>query len=396
MTEHEHNIPLSLYVHIPWCIKKCPYCDFNSHEIKNTLPEEQYIDSLILDLKTHTKAAQNRKVTSVFIGGGTPSIFKAKNIKRLIDAIRYELNLSNTAEITIEANPGTMDEDNFSGFLESGINRISIGVQSFTNSQLQKLGRIHNAENAVHAVDTAKQAGFENFNIDLMYALPQQDITAALHDIEQAVQRNPTHLSYYQLTIEPNTSFYRQPPSLPNTQESWEIQQRGMELLASHGYQQYEVSAYAKEGYQCLHNTNYWQFGDYLGIGAGAHQKLTRQNSSEPMLNTITRCEKPKHPQQYMRFINEGTPNLVTHTLTEEDAIFEFMLNALRLKQGFTKQHFELHTGLPIETINEPLQDQVAEGLLAMNNDRIHCSERGYRFLDDVLQNWLPQVTMSK
>lgn len=389
------SVPLSLYVHIPWCIKKCPYCDFNSHEIKNTLPEDQYIDALILDLKSHTKQAKNREVISVFIGGGTPSIFTAKSIKRLIDAIRNEINLSSTAEITIEANPGTTDQENFSGFLEAGINRISIGAQSFTDLQLQKLGRIHNAENAINAVNTAKDAGFENVNIDLMYALPQQDLNAALYDIEQAIQLSPTHLSYYQLTIEPNTSFYRQPPSLPNSQESWEIQQSGMELLAKHGYQQYEVSAYAKEGFQCLHNTNYWQFGDYIGIGAGAHQKLTLQTSSQHALNTITRCEKPKHPQQYMRFINDASPTMGTHTLTEEDIIFEFMLNALRLKQGFTKQQFELHTGLPIEKINGSLQDHISEDLLVMIDDKIYCSERGYRFLDDVLQNWLPQVTIS-
>ncbi|QMU61824.1 MAG: radical SAM family heme chaperone HemW [Gammaproteobacteria bacterium] len=393
MTKRENSIPLSLYVHIPWCIKKCPYCDFNSHEIQNTLPEDQYIDALILDLKSHAKEAQDRDINSVFIGGGTPSIFTAKNIKRLIDAIRNELNLNPTAEITIEANPGTTDQENFSGFRAAGVNRISIGVQSFTNTQLKKLGRIHDAQNAINAVNIAKQAGFENINIDLMYALPQQNLTTALHDIEQAIRLNPTHISYYQLTIEPNTSFYRQPPRLPDNQESWEIQQSGMELLANHGYQQYEVSAYAKDDFQCMHNTNYWQFGDYLGIGAGAHQKLTQQSSTMHEPNSITRCEKPKHPQQYMRYINEGKPSLGTHTLIEEDIIFEFMLNALRLKHGFTKQQFELHTGLPIEIINEPLQSHISEGLLVITNDNIHCSGRGYRFLDDVLQNWLPQAT---
>ncbi|MFK7815156.1 MAG: radical SAM family heme chaperone HemW [Gammaproteobacteria bacterium] len=395
MTKREPNVPLSLYVHIPWCIKKCPYCDFNSHEIQSSLPEDQYVSALILDLKRYAKEMQDREVTSVFIGGGTPSIFKADNIKHLMDAIRNQLTLNASAEITIEANPGTTDQENFLGFRAAGINRISIGVQSFTDSQLQKLGRIHNANNAINAVNTAKQAGFENINIDLMYALPQQDIAAALYDIEQAIQLNPTHISYYQLTIEPNTSFYRQPPSLPDSQASWEIQQNGMELLAEHGYQQYEVSAYARDGNQCLHNINYWQFGDYLGIGAGAHQKLTLKNASERPPNRITRCEKPKHPQQYMRSINEAQSTLAFHTLTEKDIIFEFMLNALRLKQGFTKQQFELHTGIPIESINQPLQAHISEGLLVMTNDTIHCSDRGYRFLDDVLQNWLPQDTLS-
>ncbi len=389
------SLPLSLYVHIPWCIMKCPYCDFNSHEIQNTLPEDQYIDALILDIKSLVNEAQNREIISVFIGGGTPSIFTAKNIKRLLDAIRYELNLSTSAEITIEANPGTTDQENFSGFRTAGINRISIGVQSFSNSQLQKLGRIHDAQNAINAVNAAKHAGFENINIDLMYALPQQDLTSAQHDIQQAIDLNPTHISYYQLTIEPNTSFYRQPPNLPNSQESWEIQKSGMLFLAKHGYQQYEVSAYAKEGYQCLHNTNYWQFGDYLGIGAGAHQKLTLQNRPQHELHKITRCEKPKHPQQYMRHITEEKPSLTAHTLSEEDVIFEFMLNALRLKQGFTKQQFESHTGLAIEKINKPIQAHITQGLLVMNNDRIYCSDHGYGFLDDVLQNWLPQATIS-
>lgn len=378
-------MPLSLYVHIPWCIKKCPYCDFNSHEIQNSLPEEQYIDALILDLKSHIKDVKGRKVTSIFIGGGTPSLFSAKSIQVLISNISDLLKLEDDIEITIEANPGTTDQKNFSGFREAGVNRISIGIQSFADSQLQLLGRIHDAQTATDSVHAAQQAGFENINIDLMYALPQQDLAAATDDIEQAIALNPTHISYYQLTIEPNTSFYRQPPRLPDSQLSWEIQQTGMQLLASQGYQQYEVSAYAKQGYQCTHNTNYWQFGDYLGIGAGAHQKLSFSVS-----NSISRCEKPKHPQQYMRYINDGKVINDAHTLSEQDIIFEFMLNALRLKQGFTTQQFELHTGLSIDKINQSLQAHIEDGLLIQNENRIYCSERGYGFLDDVLQNWLP------
>lgn len=380
-----NNVPLSLYVHIPWCVKKCPYCDFNSHEIQNTLPEDQYIDALILDLKAHCKDAQTREVQSIFIGGGTPSIFSSNSIQRLMSSFRNELTLSDTAEITIEANPGTTDQENFSGFLEAGINRISIGAQSFSNTQLKSLGRIHNADAAIDAMQTAQHAGFSNINIDLMFALPEQKLSAALHDIEQAIDLKPTHISYYQLTIEPNTSFYRQPPVLPNNQASWEIQQAGMNLLAQHGYQQYEVSAYAKQDYQCIHNTNYWQFGDYLGIGAGAHQKLTIDAP-----NSITRCEKPKHPQQYMKHIIEAKSPIHTQTLSEQDIIFEFMLNALRLKYGFTQQQFESHTGLPIQKIATPLQTHIDEGLLVKESDRIHCTTRGYRFLDDVLQSWLP------
>ncbi len=382
-----HDVPLSLYVHIPWCIKKCPYCDFNSHEIQNTLPEDQYIDALILDLTSTAQRVKDRKVKSVFIGGGTPSLFTAKSIQRLITAINDQLELADNIEITIEANPGTADEKNFSGFREAGVNRISIGAQSFADSQLQSLGRIHDAQTAINSVQAAQQAGFENINIDLMYALPQQNVTTALKDIEQAISLQPTHISYYQLTIEPNTSFYRQPPRLPDSQVSWEMQQAGMDLLAKHGYQQYEVSAYGKQGYQCVHNINYWQFGDYLGIGAGAHQKL-----SFDLPNAIYRCEKPKHPQQYMRSVNTKTSN---HTLTEEDIIFEFMLNALRLKHGFTIRQFELHTGLSIELIDDPLQANISEDLLVMDQNRIYCSNRGYKFLDDILQSWLPESTIT-
>lgn len=386
-----NNVPLSLYVHIPWCVKKCPYCDFNSHEIQSTLPEDQYIDTLIQDLKTQNKIIRNREIQSVFLGGGTPSIFSAESLQRLITSLKNELTLSHTAEITIEANPGASDQENFSGFLEAGINRISIGAQSFSNTQLKSLGRIHDAQTAIAAVNTAQQAGFENINIDLMYALPEQELSTALHDIEQAIALNPTHISYYQLTIEPNTSFYRQPPVLPNSQTSWEIQQAGMELLAMHGYQQYEVSAYAQQGSQCIHNLNYWQFGDYLGIGAGAHQKL-----SVTLPNEITRCEKPKHPQQYMKHIQQGKIAVQTHTLSEQDILFEFMLNALRLKHGFTLQQFESHTGLSFKKIASLLQSQLDEGFLTKENDRIHCTARGYKFLDDVLQSWLPENTFAQ
>jgi len=330
------KIPLSLYIHLPWCVKKCPYCDFNSHDIKNNVPEDDYITALISDLRMQQKQVQDREVISIFLGGGTPSIFSSKNIKRL------------------------MDQENFSGFRNAGTNRISIGAQSFTDSQLQHLGRIHNSQAAVESVEVAKQAGFENINLDLMYALPEQNIACALHDIEQALALQPTHISYYQLTIEPNTSFYRQPPRLPNTQTSWNIQQAGIKKLAEHGYAQYEVSAYAQNELQCLHNTNYWQFGDYLGIGAGAHQKL-----SYPSERKVVRSEKPKHPQQYMKAMNESNPDVDSHTLSQQDLIFEFMLNALRLKKGFTEQQFTSNTGLKISQISEKIDMQVEQGLLA-------------------------------
>jgi len=385
-----HDVPLSLYVHIPWCVKKCPYCDFNSHEIHSSLPEDQYIDTLILDLTSQAKEVKDRAVSSIFIGGGTPSLFTSSSIQRLLSTAKDLVNFADDIEITIEANPGTTDQANFSGFREAGVNRISIGVQSFTNPQLKSLGRIHDANTAIESVRTAQQAGFENINIDLMYALPQQDIQAALYDVEQAIDLHPNHISYYQLTIEPNTSFYRQPPRLPNSQTSWDIQKAGMDLLAQHGYQQYEVSAYAKNGHQCKHNINYWQFGDYLGIGAGAHQKL-----SHSLPDSISRCEKPKHPQQYIRYITDNKSLSESEPLTQQDIIFEFMLNALRLKHGFSKQLFEQHTGLSVKIIEQTLQTHITDGLLLQDEDRIFCSERGYGFLDDVLQSWLPTETTS-
>jgi len=383
-----NTVPLSLYVHIPWCVKKCPYCDFNSHEINNTLPEDQYIDVLIQDLKSQTDDAQNRPVSSIFIGGGTPSLFSATSIQRFIDAAANVLALESDAEITIEANPGTLDEKNFAGFRQAGVNRISIGAQSFTNEQLSRLGRIHDAQTAINSVHTAQQAGFENINIDLMYALPQQNKDAAMRDVAQAIALEPSHISYYQLTLEPNTSFYRQPPRLPGSQTSWDIQQAGKDVLAQHGYLQYEVSAYAQQNQQCKHNVNYWQFGDYLGIGAGAHQKISFAQE-----NQIRRCEKPKHPQQYISFINRNASGLEFHTLSKEDRIFEFMMNALRLKQGFTKQQFESHTWLSFKNILQPLETHIEKGLLIKDKDRIYCTDRGYGFLDDVLQYWLPETT---
>ena len=382
-----NDVPLSLYIHLPWCVKKCPYCDFNSHEIKTTIPENDYIHALIADLRQQQDLVGDREVISIFIGGGTPSIFSSQSIQHLLNATQNLLNIPKQAEITIEANPGTLDQENFAGFREAGINRISIGVQSFSNSQLQQLGRIHDAQTAIDSVHIAKQAGFENINIDLMYALPEQDKPAALNDVEQAIALQPTHISYYQLTIEPNTTFFRQPPSLPDTQTSWDIQQAGMQLLAEHGYVQYEVSAYAQAEQQCVHNKNYWQFGDYLGIGAGAHQKLSVLSE-----NKITRCEKPKHPQQYMNTMFKTDFAVTSHALSQEDIVFEFMLNALRLKQGFSKQQFEAHTGLKICTIAEKLETQTRMGLLVREANNIRCSDQGYRFLDDLLQSWLPQT----
>ncbi len=382
------DIPLSLYVHIPWCIKKCPYCDFNSHEIRSPIPEDQYINALIVDLQQQASAVDGREIISVFIGGGTPSLFSANSIQHLLLVIKDHLTLTNDVEISIEANPGTFDQQNFVGFRNAGINRISIGVQSFSDTKLQTLGRIHNAQTALAAVRAARHAGFENINIDLMYALPNQTLQEAAYDVEQAIALNPTHISYYQLTIEPNTSFYRCPPCLPNNEHSWDMQQQGVTLLAEHEYQQYEVSAFAQNKYLCVHNSNYWQFGDYVGIGAGAHQKVSCFESG-----TITRSEKPRHPQQFIRQACDDVAMGAAQLLTHEDLVFEFLLNALRLKHGFSRKQFESHTGLGYTKLLTQLETLENDGLIIIDKDRIRCSKRGYRFLDEVLQRLLPEKT---
>lgn len=380
------KVPLSLYVHIPWCIKKCPYCDFNSHENRSSIPEDQYIDALIVDLQQQASTVGGREIISVFIGGGTPSLFTANNIQHLIVAIKDHVTLSDNVEISIEANPGTFDQQNFAGFRDAGVNRISIGVQSFSDTQLHQLGRIHDAQTAIAAVGAAKNAGFENINIDLMYALPKQNLQEAAYDLEQAIALNPTHISYYQLTIEPNTSFYRHPPCLPKSEHSWDMQQQGITLLAKHGYQQYEVSAYAQNKFLCVHNSNYWQFGDYIGIGAGAHQKISCFEKG-----TIARSEKPRHPQQYIRQALGDELMGTTQLLTHKDLVFEFLLNALRLKHGFSRKLFERHTGQEYAKLHPQLESLENDGMLSIENDRIRCSERGYCFLDEVLQRLLPE-----
>ncbi len=380
--------PLSLYVHIPWCIKKCPYCDFNSHESRSAIPENEYIDALILDLTRHAKLVSEREVISIFIGGGTPSLFSARSIERLLQAIHAQLTLAQNVEVTIEANPGTLDQKNFSGFRQIGINRISIGVQSFNDAHLQTLGRIHSAQTAYNAIASAKQAGFENFNIDLMYALPNQTVAQAAFDIEQAIKQEPTHISYYQLTLEPNTYFFNHPPPLPNDEVSWDMHVQGAHLLAQHGYQQYEVSTYSKPGFTCAHNKNYWLFGDYLGLGAGAHQKLSSGKDG-----AIVRSEKPRHPQQYIRQTNSDELFEKPQCLTHDEITFEYLLNALRLKNGFNHVQFERHTGLPYKQLQPHIDPLLEDGLIIAEHQNIRCSEKGYHFLDNVLQHLLPQET---
>ena len=318
--------PLSLYIHIPWCVRKCPYCDFNSHEVRGDVPEERYIAALIADLEQDLPAIWGRTVESVFIGGGTPSLFSARGIARLLSEIRARIPLKPGAEITLEANPGTVDQTRFCGFREAGINRLSMGIQSLQDELLAAIGRIHDGSEARAAITAARRAGFENINLDLMFGLPAQTISQALLDLYTAVELQPAHISFYELTIEPNTRFYRQPPPRPDDDILWEMQTAGRSLLDDAGYQRYEVSAYAQAGRQCRHNLNYWQFGDYLGIGAGAHSKI-----SSAATQTITRTSKVKHQRDYLDATSSDARIGNRNELSVDDVILEYAMKSLRL-----------------------------------------------------------------
>ena len=378
--------PLSLYIHFPWCVQKCPYCDFNSHEIKTGIPEEKYIEALLKDLENDLPLVWGRKINTIFMGGGTPSLFSPEAMDSLLSGIRARIPVSPNAEITIEANPGTVENEYIKGFKAAGINRISFGVQSFNDHTLKKLGRIHNAEAARQAVLKAQQAGFERINIDLMFALPEQTLEQARFDLETALALKPTHISYYQLTIEPNTAFHHSPPTLPNDEASWEIFQQGKSILDNTGFKQYEVSAYAKDEDNCRHNTNYWLFGDYLGIGAGAHAKIT--NGAE---QSITRYRKYKHPKEYLG--NIATSAIAgKQVLTDQELLFEFLMNALRLNDGFNTDIFTQRTGLEFNILLQQLNPIISKNLIQWDqaNSRIYASEKGKMFLNDVLEQCLP------
>jgi putative oxygen-independent coproporphyrinogen III oxidase len=386
--------PLSLYIHIPWCIRKCPYCDFNSHEIPEALNENDYIAAMLADLEQDLPRVYGRSVRSIFIGGGTPSVLSPEAIYQLLSGVRARVPLAAGAEITLEANPGTVNSSRFLGLREAGINRLSLGIQTFNDSALQRLGRIHGRSEAVSAIETAKQVGFDNLNLDLMFGLPDQTLEMALADLHTAVAFSPTHLSWYQLTIEPNTPFYHHSPPLPDDDLLWAMQSAGQTDLAKQGYFQYEVSAYAQSKRYCQHNLNYWQFGDYLGIGAGAHSKI-----SDAALGTITRLSKQRHPQTYLQSAYSDAVIASCSTLTAEHVILEFMMNALRLVEGFTIQEFINNTGLNPAHIDKPLEDGCARGWLIKKNEqinflnekgsntmqRIQTTEIGMRFLNDVL-----------
>ena len=379
--------PLSLYVHLPWCLKKCPYCDFNSHEWREpgeALPvQEAYVDALLADLQASLPLVWGRTVHTVFLGGGTPSLFAPEVIDRLIGSIRALLRLSADAEITLEANPGTFEKDRFRAFRQAGITRLSIGVQSFNDQHLRALGRVHDRTQSLAAVNEAAQV-FETFNLDLMYALPGQTLPQLADDVATALSFAPPHLSIYHLTIEPNTVFAKHPPALPEDDEAYAMMDLITERTAATGLGRYEVSAYAKAGHACAHNLNYWQFGDYLGIGAGAHSKLS-------FAHRIVRQVRYREPQLYMRQAQQGEPVTQSDEVSREDLPFEFMLNALRLKEGFALSDYMERTGLALTSIQLGLKQAEAQGLISRDWTRVWPTERGFDFLSDLQALFLPQ-----
>lgn len=371
---------LGLYIHIPWCIKKCPYCDFNSHAVKSETPEKEYIESLLKDLQQDLQLLESpRTISSIFIGGGTPSLFSASSFDTLLNGISNLIPLKKDLEITLEANPGTFESQKFSDYRAIGINRLSIGIQSFNDLQLKKLGRVHSAEEALKAVEIAHKAGFDNINLDLMFGLPDQSNQEMLHDVQTAINLEPNHLSFYQLTLEPNTYFHKFPPQLPQDDTIYKGQLQCQALLAEAGFVQYEVSAYAKNNAQCQHNLNYWQFGDYLGVGAGAHGKLSQANPAQKV-----RSIKSKKPEQYLI---DNTSSL-TKIATEELPV-EFLMNQLRLKAGFILEHYQTMTGLEISTLEPALSNCIAQGLLIKQNNYYACTDKGWNFLDAVLEKFI-------
>lgn len=372
--------PLSLYIHIPWCVRKCPYCDFNSHAQRGALPESAYVRALLTDLAQDLPWVEGRTVQSVFFGGGTPSLFAPESIARILEGVRARIDLAVEAEITLEANPGTAEAGRFAGFRQAGINRLSLGVQSFDAARLRALGRIHGGDEALAAIDMARQAGFGRINLDLMYGLPGQTPEGGLNDLHTALAADPGHLSWYQLGIEPHTAFHESPPELPPEDCIAELQQAGQELLLAHGYRQYEVSAYAAAGQACRHNRNYWEYGDYLGIGAGAHGKLT-----DAAAGRIRRMRKPSHPARYLAAA--GAAELSEVSLAERP--LEFLMNALRLVEGFAEHRFEERTGLPLGVIEPLLADAVGEGLLEWCDGRVRASPRGHMFLNRLLERFV-------
>ncbi len=373
--------PLSLYVHIPWCVRKCPYCDFNSHAVRGDFPEHAYVDALVNDLEMALPSIWGRPVHSIFFGGGTPSLFSATSIDRFLAAVRARVMLLPDAEITLEANPGTVEAARFAGFRAAGVNRLSVGVQSLNPRHLRALGRIHDAQQARDAIETA-QACFDNINVDLMYALPEQTLDNALSDLETVLDYSPQHISAYHLTIEPNTWFHRYPPQVPDDDAAAAMQEAIEAALAAHGYAHYETSAFAKSGFECRHNLNYWRFGDYLGIGAGAHSKIS-------FPDRVVRAMRYKQPREYLERAADGDPVQTSSAVPARELPFEFMMNAMRLTAGVEKRMFQERTGLPISVIAARLKKAEETGLLERGVERLMPSSKGQRFLNDLLALFL-------
>ena len=383
-------IPLTLYIHFPWCAKRCPYCDFNAHTQPDTVPQEKYITALLKDLDNDLSWIQDRPIQAIFMGGGTPSLFDSHWLNFLLKAIQQRCIFDKNIEITIEANPGRVDSAKLEGYFQAGINRLSLGIQSFNDEALQQLGRIHSAEHAYQAIQAARAAGFNNLNLDLMFGLPKQTLSQALLDLKIAVENQPEHLSWYQLTLEPNTPFYRHPPVLPDDDAVALIQEQGHAFLLKNNFNPYEVSAFSKMNRRCRHNINYWEFGDYLGMGAGAHSKITLPHSKE-----IIRCQKTRMPKDYLAGaeINSSEFRAKTNFITQQDLIFEFMLNALRLQDGFSLDLFEQRTGLSATALDKPLKQAIEKEFLtreSINNQAwIMPTPLGRRFLNDLTEIFL-------
>jgi len=370
--------PLSLYIHIPWCIEKCPYCDFNSHKLRGEIPEQDYLHALLEDLSNDLVYVQGRVLETIFIGGGTPSLISAAGIGWLLKEVEKKIPFKENIEITLEANPGAIENQKIADFKAVGINRFSFGVQSFQQEKLTKLGRIHGVEEAKTAARQAHHVGMKTFNLDLMHGLPDQSLADAMEDLQTAIDLNPTHLSWYQLTIEPNTQYFSHPPKLPEEELLWDIQEKGQDLLAKNGYIQYEISAYSKVGFECLHNLNYWKFGDYIGIGCGAHGKLTL-----PLQNKILRTTKIKHPKGYLDPSRAYLDQL--NTVEKSELAFEYMINRLRLFEDIPFNEFENFTGLILDSIKQPIQTAIAKNLLVAHGNHWQVTPLGHRFLNELL-----------
>ncbi len=389
-------VPLALYVHMPWCVRKCPYCDFNSHQLRSASPPGDYIDALIRDFESEMPEIEGRRIDTVFFGGGTPSLFRPDEFARLLEALRQQVAFAGDAEITLEANPGTVERGRFAGYRDAGINRVSLGAQSFDSRALERLGRIHTAEDTHRAVEELRSAGIDNFNLDLMYALPGQGLDEAIADVRTACALRPAHISYYQLTLEPGTVFHARPPTLPDEDEAWIIQTECQRILAAEGFEQYEVSAYAQRGARCRHNLNYWLFGDYVGLGAGAHGKI-----SASLPDGILRTAKPNQPREYLGRLSGSmvaagsasascpAPIGERKYVAAADLPFEFMLNALRLNEGFAIRDFECRTGLPLCLIEPALCRAGNRGLIEAGGDRWRPTGIGARFLSDLQSSFL-------